>query len=212
MNGCKVSGCTTPTVVKGRKVGGHGWCRKHYARWYKYGTTELPTRERTDPPCSVDGCTKPLRNSEGVRKGGNGLCSTHYQRLRINGTTDRIDRRGSNSHNWKGGRLRTKDGYIRLRIDPKDPLFEHGTVIGGSHYMMEHRAVMSRHLGRPLETYENVHHINGVRDDNRIENLELWSSMQPTGQRVSDLHEELIDLRAEVDWRRRVVHEIRRAA
>lgn len=50
----------------------------------------------------------------------------------------------------------------------------------------EHVYIMSEYIGRPIVKGESVHHKNGIRDDNRIENLELWSTSQPPGQRVQD--------------------------
>lgn len=69
-------------------------------------------------------------------------------------------------------------------------------------YVAEHRLVMETKIGRYLRPEETVHHVNGVRHDNRPENLELWTSRQPRGQRVADLVEwakEILTLYGEAD-------------
>jgi len=80
-----------------------------------------------------------------------------------------LDRRGSVHSQWKGGRSLTQ-GYIRVWIDHRDPLF---AMADSSGYVLEHRLVKARSLGRPLLTSETVHHIDGDRTNNADANLQL---------------------------------------
>jgi predicted RNA-binding Zn-ribbon protein involved in translation (DUF1610 family) len=84
------------------------------------------------------------------------------------------------SWKWKGGRQRDPKGYVIVTGKQGHPNARKGGQLA------EHTLVMSEALGRPLLPNERVHHRNGVRDDNRIENLELWTTSQPSGQRVED--------------------------
>jgi len=84
-------------------------------------------------------------------------------------------------YNWKGGRHKNSEGYIQIR-DRTHPNNNHG-------YVLEHRLIVEKHIGRYLYPWEIVHHKNGVKDDNRIENLELL----PNGKHnkiVQKIHQE----------------------
>lgn len=110
------------------------------------------------PPCIVDGCEK----SQQAR----GYCPKHLTKLVKYG--DPLAGRENSPGEWRV----TSDGYIRRNVNGRPEL--------------QHRTVMEEHIGRPLWPDENIHHRNGDRSDNRIENLELWSSWQPPGQHVAD--------------------------
>lgn len=105
------------------------------------------------------------------------------------------------------------DGYMCTPVPRDHSRYKVGK--NKSAKIFVHRLKMENFLGRELLSIENVHHKNGVRDDNRIENLELWSSSQPSGQRVADKVQwakELLALYEPTAITRKVREELRNAA
>lgn len=79
--------------------------------------------------------------------------------------------RGADNPRWKGGKRKNGD-YIAIHLFPNDKFY---SMVDSNHDVLEHRLLMAKHLGRLLLRSEHVHHINGIKDDNRIENLQLLS-------------------------------------
>ena len=119
--------------------------------------------------CQIDDCSKAH-----IAKG---MCQMHYRRNRLHGNPNFIMNDGSTNDKY---------GYVQIRIIK-------GNGKSGK-YKYEHRIVMEQMIGRELLANESVHHKNGIRNDNRPQNLELWSKGQPAGQRVEDKVEYALEI------------------
>ena len=128
--------------------------------------------------CVCDCGKEHVASSSHLRRGCTNSCGCLRRELIV---ARNVKHEGEDHPRWKGGISKDAKGYVRIHAS------------NGNH-RLEHAVVMEHHLGRPLRKGENVHHKNGVRDDNRIENLELWACSQPSGQRIEDLVEHAVEI------------------
>lgn len=127
-----------------------------FALWNNYHMT-----------CKAKGCSQPIKSK--------GYCGGHYNRLWMGQDVESTPLRHKTPGVWSKWKTNAR-GYV----------FRYRKINGVRETQLQHREVMKRHLGRDLYSHETVHHINGIKNDNRLENLELWSTAQPYGQRVKD--------------------------
>jgi hypothetical protein len=151
--------CLVEDCNKERQTEVRGLCPMHDRRLRIHGDVNIGRPPKKE--CTIQSCDR--------QHWAKGYCKKHYQANMIYGNPLATKRKGYAIIN----------GYKELRM-PDHPMARSGG------WVTEHRLVMSEHIGRLLVKGENVHHINGDRTDNRIENLELWNTTQPAGQRPED--------------------------
>lgn len=159
---CPVVGCGKPKY-------GVGLCQAHYEKFKKYGDPLGVAPKKTGNPCSTNEC-------RGLSVAA-GLCRNCYARWQNRGTVEY-----SLKHLRRFKDIVDDQGYIQVSA-PNHPNARK------SKRVPKHRLVMSEFLERALLGTETVHHKNGDKTDNRIENLELWTTAHQPGQRVKDLVE-----------------------
>ena len=153
------------------------------------------------PKCSMG---RWIKESHTNRENFTGLCLTCSSK-RISKLNKEINS-GCNSTSWSGGRMMNGSEYIWVQISKDSPYYP---MAHNRRYIPEHRLIMAQHLGRCLTGNEIVHHINGIKTDNRIENLALARSnkehftapfieLQSLRTRISSLESRNTQLEAEV--------------
>ena len=95
---------------------------------------------------------------------------------------------------WKGGRVKSRE-YVDIRIPKDHPMISMSPK--GKNTIPEHRLVVALAIGRPLESWEHVHHINGIKNDNRLENLQIVSPDKHCS--ITALEREVRRLRKELE-------------